>query len=66
MRIVSRTLFSVVQRFPQLIRRAWSRDYQDVRLILEQGGDLKYFNIQPSPLRKIARRGLPRADQQFG
>jgi murein DD-endopeptidase MepM/ murein hydrolase activator NlpD len=41
---------------PVLIRHVWSREYQDVKLILEQNGDLKYFNI-PSGFQRIFARG---------
>ena len=39
----------------ELIKKTWTRDYQDVRLILEQSGDLKYFNISASIQRYFAR-----------
>ena len=41
---------------PVFIRHAWTREYQDVKLILEQNGDLKYFNI-PSGFQRIFARG---------
>jgi murein DD-endopeptidase MepM/ murein hydrolase activator NlpD len=41
---------------PVFIRHVWSREYQDVKLILEQNGDLKYFNI-PSGFQRIFARG---------
>ena len=44
-----------VRRLPDLIKRAWTRDYQDVRLILEQTGDLKYFNISAGIQRYCVR-----------
>jgi len=41
---------------PVFIKHVWSREYQDVKLILEQNGDLKYFNI-PSGFQRIFARG---------
>jgi murein DD-endopeptidase MepM/ murein hydrolase activator NlpD len=41
---------------PVFVRHAWTREYQDVKLILEQNGDLKYFNI-PSGFQRIFARG---------
>ena len=41
---------------PVIVRHAWTREYQDVKLILEQNGDLKYFNI-PSGFQRIFARG---------
>jgi len=43
------------RRLPELVKRTWTRDYQDVRLILEQSGDLKYFNIPATVQRYFAR-----------
>lgn len=47
---------SHVRKLPAFIRHIWSRDYQDVKLILEQNGDLKYFNI-PRGLQRVLARG---------
>ena len=44
-----------IRSLPELIKKTWTRDYQDVRLILEQSGDLKYFNISASIQRYFAR-----------
>ena len=41
---------------PVFVRHAWTREYQDVKLILEQNGDLKYFNI-PSGFQRVFARG---------
>ena len=49
-------LISHARRLPAFIRHVWSRDYQDVKLILEQNGDLKYFNI-PRGLQRLFARG---------
>ena len=47
---------SHARRLPAFVRHVWSRDYQDVKLILEQNGDLKYFNI-PRGLQRLFARG---------
>ncbi len=47
---------SQVRRLPVLIRQLWTREYQDVKLILEQSGDLKYFNI-PGGFQRVVARG---------
>ena len=57
MRFLSHPLLIVFQRFPRLVKRAWTREYQDVRLILEQSGDLKYFNI-PAGFQRFAARAV--------
>ncbi|MSQ64835.1 MAG: M23 family metallopeptidase [Limnohabitans sp.] len=44
-----------IRRLPDLIKLTWTRDYQDVQLILEQSGDLKYFKIPASFQRYFAR-----------
>ena len=44
-----------IRSLPELIKKTWTRDYQDVRLILEQSGDLKYFNISASIQSYFAR-----------
>ena len=44
-----------IRRLPELIKKTWTRDYQDIRLILEQSGDLKYFNISAAIQRYFAR-----------
>ena len=46
-----------IRRLPEFIKRAWNRDYQDVKLILEQSGDLKYFNI-PASFQRYSARGF--------
>ena len=47
---------SHARRLPAFVRHVWSRDYQDVKLILEQNGDLKYFNI-PRGIQRLFARG---------
>ncbi len=51
-----RPFLSRLRRLPTLVRHVWLRDYQDVKLILEQNGDLKYFSI-PAAFQRIAARG---------
>ncbi|MEY4676250.1 MAG: hypothetical protein RLZZ470_757 [Pseudomonadota bacterium] len=51
-----RPFLSRLRRLPTLVRHVWLRDYQDVKLILEQNGDLKYFSI-PAGFQRIAARG---------
>jgi murein DD-endopeptidase MepM/ murein hydrolase activator NlpD len=46
---------SQVRSLPRLVRHIWVRDYQDVKLILEQSGDLRYFNIPAAFQRVFAR-----------
>jgi len=57
MRFLSYSVLASARRFPSLVKRMWSREYQDVRLILEQSGDLKYFNI-PAGFQRFAARGF--------
>ena len=57
MRFLSHPLLHTARRLPPLVKRIWTRDYQDVRLILEQSGDLKYFNI-PAGFQRFAARGF--------
>ena len=51
-----RPFISRLHRLPAFIRHVWLREYQDVKLILEQNGDLKYFNI-PAGLQRLVARG---------
>ncbi len=51
-----RPLISRLRRLPAFIRHVWLREYQDVKLILEQNGDLKYFNI-PANFQRVVARG---------
>ena len=57
MRFLSHPLLHTARRLPPLVKRIWTRDYQDVRLILEQSGDLKYFNI-PAGFQRFAARAV--------
>ena len=51
-----RPIIARLHRLPALIKHVWLRDYQDVKLILEQNGDLKYFNI-PARFQRLFARG---------
>jgi len=51
-----RSSLSSLRRLPTFVRHVWSRDYQDIKLILEQGGDLTYFNV-PAVFQRIFARG---------
>ncbi len=55
MRFLSHPLLLQLRNLPRWVRHAWVRDYQDVKLILEQSGDLKYFNI-PAGFQRIFAR----------
>jgi murein DD-endopeptidase MepM/ murein hydrolase activator NlpD len=57
MRFFSSNHLTYVLQTPHFIKRVWTRDYQNVKLILEQSGDLTYFNI-PAGLQKFCARGL--------
>jgi len=57
MRFFSSKFLAHVLRLPPFIKHLWSRDYQNVKLILEQSGELTYFNI-PAKLQKFFARGL--------
>jgi murein DD-endopeptidase MepM/ murein hydrolase activator NlpD len=51
-----RSFFLHLPKLPSLVKHVWTREYQDVKLILEQSGDLKYFNI-PGGFQRIVARG---------
>ncbi len=57
MRFLSYSALASTRRVPLLVKRMWSREYHDVKLILEQRGDLKYFNI-PAGFQRFAARGF--------
>ena len=50
-----RPFLSQVSRSPFFIRQVWTREYKDIKLILEQSGDLNYFNISSGFQRVFAR-----------
>jgi hypothetical protein len=57
MRIFNSKFLAYVLRLPPFIKRVWSRDYQNVKLILEQSGELTYFNI-PAKFQQFCARGI--------
>ena len=56
MRLTLISYLSQLRTLPGLVRHLWVRDYQDVKLIVEQSGDLRYFNI-PARFQRIFARG---------
>lgn len=58
MRLPLSSVLSHLRGMPRLLRHVWVRDYQDVKLILEQSGDLRYFNIPAAFQRIFARTTL--------
>jgi len=58
MRIPLSSTLSQLRSLPGLLRHVWVRDYHDVKLILEQSGDLRYFNIPAAFQRIFARTTL--------
>ena len=56
MRFALITFLSQLRALPYLVRQLWLRDYQDVKLIIEQSGDLRYFNI-PGRFQRVFARG---------
>jgi murein DD-endopeptidase MepM/ murein hydrolase activator NlpD len=58
MRFLPLHFLSHLRSLPSTVRRLWVRDYQDVKLILEQSGDLRYFNIPAGFQRLFARSTL--------
>ena len=57
MRFFTSQYLAYVLRLPPFIKHVWSRDYQNVKLILEQSGELTYFNI-PAKLQQFCARGI--------
>jgi murein DD-endopeptidase MepM/ murein hydrolase activator NlpD len=55
MRLTLYPYLSQLRTLPGLVRHLWVRDYQDVKLIIEQSGDLRYFNI-PARFQQIFAR----------
>lgn len=55
MRPFHSALLSHLRKLPGMLRHLWVRDYQDIKLILEQSGDLRYFNIPAGFQRLFAR-----------
>ena len=56
MRLTLGPYLSQLRTLPGLVRHIWVRDYQDVKLIIEQSGDLRYFNI-PARFQRVFARG---------
>ncbi|NDC60945.1 MAG: M23 family metallopeptidase [Betaproteobacteria bacterium] len=54
----NRSIFSHLPKLPGLVKHVWTREYQDVRLILEQSGDLRYFNIPGGFQRFVAKSSV--------
>ncbi|MFN0004859.1 MAG: M23 family metallopeptidase [Burkholderiaceae bacterium] len=52
------TLWMWLSSMPQIVVGGWTRDYQDARIIWEQNGDLKYFNISSKVQRLFVRGGI--------
>jgi hypothetical protein len=45
-------------RLPAHVKRLWVADFEDVRIILEQQGDLKYFSVSKGVQRVLARSAI--------
>jgi murein DD-endopeptidase MepM/ murein hydrolase activator NlpD len=54
----ARLFVASLGRLPSLVKRLWVADFDDVRIILEQQGDLKYFAITKGVQRILARGSL--------
>ena len=52
------TLWMWLSSMPQIVVGGWTREYQDARIIWEQNGDLKYFNISSKVQRLFIRGGI--------
>jgi hypothetical protein len=58
MRISPSHLLSQLRSLSRTLRNLWVRDYHDVKLILEQSGDLRYFSIPAGFQRLFARTAI--------
>jgi murein DD-endopeptidase MepM/ murein hydrolase activator NlpD len=47
-----------MKHLPSLIAQGWKREYEDARLILEQNGELHYFNLSAHLQRVLVRSGI--------
>lgn len=56
--IYARLFTASLSRLPFHIKRLWAADFEDVRIILEQQGDLKYFSISKGLQRFLSRSAL--------
>ena len=53
-----RRLLTSVRLLPGLVSDGWTRQYEDARIILEQNGDLHYFNLSARVQRILVRGGI--------
>jgi murein DD-endopeptidase MepM/ murein hydrolase activator NlpD len=58
MRSYVRPLAASLLRLPSHVKRLWAADFEDVRIILEQQGDLKYFAVSKGVQRVLARGAI--------
>lgn len=58
MQTTARLLAAALWRLPANVKRLWAADFEDVRIILEQQGDLKYFAISKGVQRVLARGAI--------
>jgi murein DD-endopeptidase MepM/ murein hydrolase activator NlpD len=54
----ARLLTASLWRLPTHVKRLWTADFEDVRIILEQQGDLKYFSVSKGLQRVLARTAI--------
>jgi murein DD-endopeptidase MepM/ murein hydrolase activator NlpD len=53
-----RRLLTSARLLPGLVSDGWTRQYEDARIILEQNGDLHYFNLSARVQRFLVRGGI--------
>ncbi len=53
-----RRLLTSARLLPGLVSDGWTRQYEDARIILEQNGDLHYFNLSARVQRILVRGGI--------
>jgi len=53
-----RRLLTSARLLPGLVSDGWTRQYEDARIILEQNGDLHYFNLSARMQRILVRGGI--------
>jgi murein DD-endopeptidase MepM/ murein hydrolase activator NlpD len=53
-----RRLLTNARLLPGLVSDGWTRQYEDARIILEQNGDLHYFNLSARMQRILVRGGI--------
>ena len=53
-----RRLLTSARLLPGLVSQGWTRQYEDARIILEQNGDLHYFNLSARVQRILVRGGI--------